>query len=119
MCGNRFIRLPILPQREELFNFKSVVGQQTFFEMTSNSGKLSQCFKSNGEFLTQAAQFESTLKGIFQQSFQKIRGKKRKSCKSEVEELLEQRKRLKVSIENTPNYEAKNELISSTFDIWR
>ena len=44
----------IKPQREGLFNFKSVIGQKTFFEVTNNSEKLRNCFKTNHDFLKQA-----------------------------------------------------------------
>ena len=112
------IQVPfVLPQREELFNFKSSLGQQNFFELTSHSEKLRNSFKSDGEFLPQAALFENTLKGIFHQSFQKIRGIKRKKDKSEVDELIEKRKQLKISIENTQNSPAVNELENIDYNI--
>ena len=63
--------------------------------MTSNSGKLSQCFKSNGEFLTQAAQLENTLKGFFQQLFHKIRGKKTKKLQDRGRRTFRTKKKIK------------------------
>ena len=68
----------IKPIREEIFGFKSGVGQKRFLEMTNNSEKLRKCFKTNQDFLQQTANFESNLKGVFHQSLQKIRGKKPK-----------------------------------------
>ena len=35
----------VKPQREKLFNFKSAVGQTTFFEMTNNSDKFENASK--------------------------------------------------------------------------
>ena len=84
------------PQREELFNFKSALGQSTFFEMTNNSEKFRKCFKTESAFLKQAATFENTLRGYFQKSIQKIRGKKRKAGQSEVDELIQERKVLRI-----------------------
>ena len=48
------------------------------------------------------------MKGAFHQSFQKIRGEKRKLDKSEIQEYIQERKRLKFEIENTPNVVAQN-----------
>ena len=59
------------------------------------------------DFLKQAATFENTLKGSFYQSFQKIRGKKRRAGKSEVDDLLQERKRIRIEVQKTGNFEAK------------
>ena len=72
------------------------MGQKRFFEITNDSEKLRECFKSEDMFLNQASRFEKTLNGVFHQSFEKIRGKKRKQDKSEVEDYLKERKRLKI-----------------------
>ena len=66
----------IKPSREELFNFKSPVGQKRFLAITNNSEKLRKCFKTSQDFVKQIANFESTLNGVFHRSFQKIRGGK-------------------------------------------
>ena len=85
----------IKPQREELFNFKSVWGQKKFFEITNNSKKLRNCFKSEEMFSNHASKFERTLNGVFHQSFEKVLGKKRKQNKTELGEFMNERKRLK------------------------
>ena len=100
----------IKPIREEFFNFKSAVGQKRFLEMTNNSEKLRKCFKTNQDFGKQAANFESTLNGVFHQSFQKIRGKKRKQEKSEVQGFMQDRKRLKSEMKTNPTIEVQNHL---------
>ena len=66
--------LSVKPQKEELFNFKSALGQTKFFEMTNNSEKFRKCFKTESAFLKQAATFENTLRGYFQKSFQNDQG---------------------------------------------
>ena len=80
----------IKPIREEYFNFKSVIGQTTFFEATNSSENLRNCFKSKQDFLENAANFENTLKGVFHKSFKKIRGKKRKQDQSEVQDFIQE-----------------------------
>ena len=79
-----------------MLNFKSQEGQQIFHEITSNSVKLRSCFKSGATFLNQASNFKSILKGVFYQSFQKMRGTKRKIADlSEIDILMNVRKKQK------------------------
>ena len=68
----------IIPKREELFNFKSRIRQETFLKITNNSAKFRNSFKSKISFKKQATQLDITLKSVFHQSFRKVRGKKRK-----------------------------------------
>ena len=46
------------PKREEMFNFKDIIGQTTFCEITNNSSKLRNTFKSEEDFLEKAAKFK-------------------------------------------------------------
>ena len=100
----------IKPQREELFNFKSVLGQNKFFDLTNNSEKLRKCFKTEENFLNQASKFEKTLTGVFHHAFKKIRGKKQKQDKTEIGDFMNKRKRLKCEIKVFPNPDAINSL---------
>ena len=61
-----------------MFNFKDSCGQQAFCEIPNNSVKLRNNFKKEGNFLKKAATFQKNLKGVFHQSFKKIRGTKKK-----------------------------------------
>ena len=100
----------IKPHREELFDFKSVAGQKIFCEITNNSEKLRKSFRTDEDFIKQTANFENTLKGVFHRSFKKIRGTKRKQDKSEVQGLMQERKKIKTEIKTSPNCEAQNRL---------
>ena len=83
------------PQRTELFNFKNREGQQLFKELTTNTNKLSNCFENNLPFLKQTKNWFKQLNSFFYQCFTKIRSRKRKQKVSEVERLLEMRKKLR------------------------
>ena len=93
------IKTPVVRQlREEMFNFKDCDGQQIFYNITNNSEKLRNCFKNDSPFLDQASHFRKTLEGVFHQSFKKIRGtkRKRKSESSELDLLMNERKKMKI-----------------------
>ena len=68
-----------------LFNSKSNYNQQLFYELSSNSEKLRNCFKSDHDLQDQAPVFEKTLNKVFHQAFQKIRGRKRKPENQEMD----------------------------------
>ena len=96
--------------REVPFNFKSEHNQKVFNEISSNSGKLRNSFKFNQNLQQQARIFEKTLNNVFFQSFQKIRGKKRKVENPEIDGLIKKRKKLKQEVKNPLNRRAQNYL---------
>ena len=60
--------------KREIFNFKNLECQKTFFEVTNNSTKLSQCFVKDGNnFEKQSSQFFKVLNQTFHQCFRKVR----------------------------------------------
>ena len=83
------------PPRIELFNFKNKEGQNMFKELTTQTNELSKCFEDNLPFLKQSQNWFKRLNSFFYQCFQRIRSKKRKQEVSEVEHLLELRKKLR------------------------
>ena len=90
------IEAPVVrPEREQMFNFKDNFGQLTFREITNSSAKLRKSFKYEGVFLEKAAKFHKTLQDVFQQSFKKVRGTKRKMHLTEIDLLMNERKRIK------------------------
>ena len=68
------VKIPkIVSPRTELFNFKNKVCQETFFEVTNISTKLSECFTSNDCIQEQGKKWFKNINNLFQQSFRKIR----------------------------------------------
>ena len=88
-----------VPKRVELFNFKNQEGQQLFKELTSNTNTLTQCFEGDSPFLKQCQSWFSCLNGYFYKCFTKIRSRKRKVEVTEVDLLLDKRKKLRLSIQ--------------------
>ena len=98
------------PKREELFNFKTKHGQFLFKNHSSNSKTLQNCFKTDRKLEDQALTFEKEINNIFHQSFQKIRGTKRKKENQEIDLLLNERKRIKMKTTDPKNKTVQNEL---------
>ena len=98
----RFEMSSTQPQRTELFDFKNKEGQQQFYELTTKSTKLSECFIDKRTFLQQSQRWFRCLNSFFYQCFTKIRSQKRKHEPSKVDKLLEERKKLRrLSAEDT------------------
>ena len=94
------IQVPVIIQRrEEVFNFRDTDGQYLFHNMTNNSSKLRNSFKSGSSFEDQSSQFQKTLQGVFHQTFQKVRGTKRKPMPTELDLLMNERKKVKLYLE--------------------
>ena len=53
--------------RTELFNFRNTESQQVFFDVTSKTSKLSDCFQNNLPFKEQAKKWKANLNSIFYQ----------------------------------------------------
>ena len=77
------------PPRVESFNFKNLVCQKYFRELTTKTDKLSRCFLSNEPFQKQMKNWEHELKTHVIKSFPKIRSRKRTFSESEIGHLLE------------------------------
>lgn len=81
-------------KRNEIIHLKSIEGQQKFYDLTSNTKALSQCFESDKSFQNQATQWEKTLTHLVHNSFPVIRIKKR-TKHDELESLLDQKLKIK------------------------
>ena len=90
------------PTRNEAYNYKSEECQKYFYNLTTNTRKLSMCFKNTQTFSDQVKEWERNLKSCIIQSFKKIRSRKRKFCETEVGKLLEDRKRIKLELKTDP-----------------
>ena len=64
-------------QRTEIINFKNLEGQQKFYDLTSNSENLTNCFNSNKSFQTQSKEWLKMLNSFVHKSFPIIRIKDR------------------------------------------
>lgn len=98
-------------ERTELFNFKNEECQKAFFNLTSETTKLSECFQDDDQpFEKQARKWEKTLDDIFHQTFKKIRVTETKPKQTEVTVLLEKRKMTKIEISKCDDNEEKEAL---------
>ena len=112
------IQAPVVkPIREVLYNFKTTYGQHLFKNVSSNSESLRNFFKSDRNIEDQASTFQRTLNNVFQQSFQKIRGTKRKVEDPDLEFLFTERKRLRLNIKDPADKTAQNHLEQIDFKI--
>ena len=102
------------PQRTETFNFKNAESRYFFKDITTDTSEFSNCFLSNETFQTQVKTWEHTLKDHVVQAFQKIRSRKRKFVETDIGELLEKRKRLK--LDNVQNPETIDNIESLIAD---
>ena len=74
-----------------------------YFKMlTTDTHKFSTCFKGTDSFPNQIKAWQNKLQSCNAQSFYKIRSKKIKFCESEVGELLERRKIIKLQLKAKP-----------------
>ena len=82
------------PCRQEIFNFKDMVGQRKFKEMTSNSTKLSSIFDTQDSIEVQSKKFLKQLSKMLHQCFKKIRVKD--TINVEINKLFDKQKCLKM-----------------------
>ena len=75
--------------KQEIFNFKNREFQNSFFEVTDRTTKLSGCFQSNSSFLSQSNKFFKTLNQTFHQSYKKIRMTNNSDMKNEPTEEVQ------------------------------
>ena len=89
------------PQRVEAYNFKNVECQKVFKEITTTTNLFSTCFESGELFQDQIKKWEHVLKSHVVTAFPKIRSRKRKFCETDIGQMLEERKKLK--LDKNPN----------------
>ena len=95
--------------RKEVFNLKNPDCQAKFNEVTSNSQKLKDCLIKADNFEEESNKFFKTLDDILHQCFRKIRVGK-KSNNHEINNLLAEKSKLKISLAQHLNQERKNEI---------
>ena len=95
------------PQRIEAYNLKNPESQKFFRELTTNTDKLNSCFQSDEPFQKQMKMCEHKLKSHVIKSFPKIHSRKRKFCDTEIGQLLEERKNLRLNEKTIENFETK------------
>ena len=114
------LSIPIAkPERISEFNYKNIHGQEMFYNMTSQNFVMSEVFSTNETFQTQVNKWEKCVKSCIQQSFPKVRPRKRKFREDEVGHLIEVRKKLKLNptnIENDNEIEHIEEAIASKLE---
>ena len=84
------------PEKREILDFKSIKGQEKFKRTTSESGKFTNCFKSNSPLEIQIENWREILRSTCYESFPKIRLNKRKKIKvnPEISKLIKLKNRI-------------------------
>ena len=101
------------PETGEVFNFKNEECQQALFDASSETSKLSECFSTDQPFLVQAKRWNKELNNIFHLRLKKVRVIEGKPKETEISNLLEERKSLKIHIANCT--EDKREDLEESF----
>jgi hypothetical protein len=83
-----------IKQRMEIYNLKNVECQEMFYEHTSNSSKLSECFLNGKTLKNQVENWEVCFSAAIRQCFKRIRITENKN-ESKSDQLMEKRKVLR------------------------
>ena len=81
-------------QRMEIYNLKNLKCQEVFYEHTSNSTNLSECFLNSSSLKTQVENWEVNFSAAIRQCFKRIRITDNKN-ESKSDQLMEKRKVLR------------------------
>ena len=82
------------PKREEIFNFRSKIGQETFQRETEKNQNLLDCFDNNKPIEIQIEKWKDSFENILKKCFKKIRITPKKTI-TKTEDLLRERVELK------------------------
>ena len=100
---------PWIQDRHEVFNLKNPECKAKFSEVTNDSSKLRKCFNKSQTFPEQCNRFFKSLDDILHQCFRKIKvGNVVKN--PEIENLLRQKSKLKISLSKNVSEEKKSQL---------
>ena len=100
-------------ERLEFFNFKNKECQETFYNLTDQTKRFTECFENDLPFEEQAKNWERTLNSFFHQSFKKVRMTEKRVVETKVSKLLEKRKELK--LRKKKNQELDDEDLDNEF----
>ena len=98
------------PERQEIFNFRNKVCQETFYEETDKNEEILDCFKTELPFKVQSMKWKKSINNILHKCFRKIRISKRKEV-SKTDNLLKERVQLKKEIKHSIIDDAMKEKI--------
>ena len=99
-----------ITERIEIFNFKNLECQEKFHCLTSQTQKLSECFKMDSNFEEQSSKWKKTLDSFCHQSFKKVRLTPNKPEVTKISGFMEERKTLKIMIKMAENKQNVDEL---------
>ena len=103
------------PEREEIFNFRSKVGQEAFKNETESNESLLDCFKTNQPFEVQMRVWKQNFDDILKKCFKKVRIAPKKT-KTKTEEMLKERVKLKNEAKSIEMDENVKELIKERIE---
>ena len=115
--NTEFLKLNIQYQKKkqdrvELFNFKNVESQENFLTLTSQTQKISDCFKQEIKFEEQANKWKKTLDSVCHQAFKKVRITPYKPQVTKISKLMEERKSMKLKIKMTDDKQKCEEYLN-------
>ena len=84
------------PERQEIFNFRNKVCQETFYEETDKNEEILDCFKTELPFKVQSMKWKKSINNILHKCFRKIQISKRKEV-SKTDNLLKEHKGMGVN----------------------
>ena len=89
------------PERIEVFNFRNKKNLSVFSEITNCSDQLVKCFENNNPVEKQFRDWMKEFNSIIHQCFQKIRVKNKNVEFNKIDNLLDERRKLKVMVCNS------------------
>ena len=104
------------PKREEIFNFRSKVGQEAFKKETEVNEGLLNCFRNNQPFEVQIKNWKQCFDDILKKCFKKIRIAPKKT-KTKTEELLKERVKLKTEEKKVDIDENMKDMIKQRIEL--
>ena len=81
-------------QRTEVYRLRNTRELQAFKETTSNTQAFTQCFTKNGDITDQGETWIRLLQKTIRSSFKKIRIRANYKCKDDMQEKMEERKKI-------------------------
>ena len=89
---------------------KMLSAKNSFYNLTSETKKFSDCFKMGNNFEEQSTKWKKTLDSFCHQAFKKVRLTPNKPQVTKISELMEERKSLKIRLKLCEDKQRQEEL---------
>ena len=98
------------PKRQELFNFKNTLCQQTFKEITQDTNDFHRCLDGNVSNARKYSRWRNVLESYCGKAYRKIRVRTKRLVNTGAEKFIDRRNHLRKLIENKPNDKVQEEI---------